>query len=217
MANIDKITASENFYNGYKELSDIKKKTFSALCNKLLKDNFIYGGIESDKTDYYSILNYRDLIESYFSMIDYNLLHDDNNKVFFIETSEDRNRIRLRKVDTILLLVLRLLYYTGQKQVTLSSNTSDVYVKTSDLIENINNTNIFSNDSYKTELMNSLKLLRRYKIVSFDFKQFTDDSIIAIYPTILQVVKSENINGLNDRLNSYLTEKGGAIDEVNED
>ncbi len=217
MANIDKITASEKFYNGYKELSDLKKKTFSALCNKLLKDNFIYGGIDSDRNDYYTILNYRELIENYFTMIDYNLLHDDNNKVFFIETTEDRNRIRLRKIDTVLLLVLRLLYYNGQRQVTLASNSANVFIKTSELVENINNTNIFTNDAYKTELLNSLKLLRRYKIVNFDFKQFNDESVIAIYPTILQVVKADNINSLNDKLNSYLAEKGGAIDETNED
>ena len=217
MANIDKITAAENFYNGYKELSDLKKKTFSALCNKLLKDNFIYGGIESDKNDYYTIINYRELIQNYFSMIDYNLLHDDNNKVFFIETTEDRNRIRLRKVDTVLLLVLRLLYYNGQRQVSLATDSANVRVTTAELVENINNTNIFSNDAYKTELMNSLKWLRRYKIISFDFKQFNDDSVIVIYPTILQVVKSDNINILNDRLNSYLSEKGDVLDEINED
>lgn len=217
MANIDKITAAENFYNGYKELSDLKKKTFSALCNKLLKDNFIYGGIESDKNDYYTIINYRELIQNYFSMIDYNLLHDDNNKVFFIETTEDRNRIRLRKVDTVLLLVLRLLYYNGQRQVSLATDSANVRVTTTELVENINNTNIFSNDAYKTELMNSLKLLRRYKIISFEFKQFNDNSVIVIYPTILQVVKSDNINILNDRLNSYLSEKGDVLDEINED
>ena len=217
MSNLDKLDASEKFYNEYKLLTETKKNTFSHLVNKLLKDNFIYAQLDTDKSDYYSLINYREIIESYLSIIDYNLLHDDNNKVFFIETKEDRNRIRLKKIDTVVLLVLRLMYYKGQRSINSLSNASNVNIISSELVENINNTNIFSNETYKSELLNSLKLLRRYKIIGFDFKKFEDDSVISIYPTILQVVRNDNINSLNDLINSYISERGEVQDEVSED
>lgn len=216
MALISKNEALEKFNEEYKTLTETKKDTFSRLVNKLLKDNFVYVSIDNDKQDYYSILNYRNMIEAYLSIIDYNLIHDDNNKVFYIETNTDRNKISLKKVDTVILLVLRLLYYKGSHEVTLNSNSSNVIIKMSDLIENINNTAIFTNESYKTDMLNSLRLLRRYKIIGFNFQKLDDEAVIAIYPTILQVVKNANIESLNDRLESFIKERGD-LSDIKED
>ncbi len=208
MAILDKTGALEKFEELYRGFTDTKREQFSRLVNKLLKDNFIYVSIDSDKQDYYQILNYRNAIEAYLSIIDYNLIHDDNNKVFYIETLIDRNKIKLKKIDTVVLLVLRLMYYKGQHEVTLDSHGANVTIKVIDLIDTINNTTIFSDESYKTDLLNSLKLLKRYKIVGFNFTSITLDALITIYPTILQVVKNDNIKSLNDKLESYVKERG---------
>lgn len=208
MAILDKTAALEKFEELYRGFTDTKREQFSRLVNKLLKDNFIYVSIDSDKQDYYQILNFRNAIEAYLSIIDYNLIHDDNNKVFYIETLIDRNKIKLKKIDTVVLLVLRLMYYKGQHEVTLDSHGANVTIKVIDLIDTINNTTIFSDESYKTDLLNSLKLLKRYKIVGFNFTSITLDALITIYPTILQVVKNDNIKSLNDKLESYVKERG---------
>ncbi len=208
MAILDKTGALEKFEELYRGFTDTKREQFSRLVNKLLKDNFIYVSIDSDKQDYYQILNFRNAIEAYLSIIDYNLIHDDNNKVFYIETLIDRNKIKLKKIDTVVLLVLRLMYYKGQHEVTLDSHGANVTIKVIDLIDTINNTTIFSDESYKTDLLNSLKLLKRYKIVGFNFTSITLDALITIYPTILQVVKNDNIKSLNDKLESYVKERG---------
>ncbi len=208
MAILDKTGALEKFEELYRGFTDTKREQFSRLVNKLLKDNFIYVSIDSDKQDYYQILNFRNAIEAYLSIIDYNLIHDDNNKVFYIETLIDRNKIKLKKIDTVVLLVLRLMYYKGQHEVTLDSHGANVTIKVIDLIDTINNTTIFSDESYKTDLLNSLKLLKRYKIVGFNFTSITLDALITIYPTILQVVKNDNIKSLNDKLDSYVKERG---------
>lgn len=216
MALISKTEALEKFNEEYKNLTETKKDTFSRLVNKLLKDNFVYVSIDNDKQDYYSILNFRNMIESYLSIIDYNLIHDDNNKVFYIETNTDRNKISLKKVDTVILLVLRLLYYKGSHEVTLNTNSSNVIIKMSDLIENINNTAIFVNESYKTDMLNSLRLLKRYKIIGFNFQKLDDEQVITIYPTILQVVKNASIESLNERLESFIKERGD-LSDIKED
>jgi len=212
MALISKTEAMEKFSEEYKNLTDTKKESFSRLINKLLKDNFVYVSLENDKQDYYSILSFRDIIEAYLSIIDYNLIHDDNNKFFYIETNTDRNKISLKKIDTVILLVLRLMYYKGTHEVTLNSNSANVIIKTSDLIENINNTQIFVNESYKTDMLNSLRLLKRYKIIGFNFQKLDEEAFITIYPTILQVVKNQNVETLNEQLLSFIKERGEAND-----
>ncbi len=212
MALLSKIEALEKFNEEYKSLNDTKKEAFSRLVNKLLKDNFVYVSIDNDKQDYYSILSIRDIIEAYLSIIDYNLIHDDNNKFFYIESNIDRNKISLKKIDTVILLVLRLMYYKGTHEVTLNSNSANVIIKTSELIENINNTQIFINEAYKTDMLNSLRLLKRYKIIGFNFQRLDDESVITIYPTILQVVKNANIETLNEQLLSFIKERGETSD-----
>lgn len=212
MAILNKTEALEIFQSEYASFNDTKRNNFSRLVNKLLKDNFIYVGLDNDKQDYYGILNFRSALEAYLSLIDYNLIHDDNNKVFYIETNIDRNKIRLKKIDTVVLLILRLLYYKGTHEVSLNANNANVLIRTSDLVDCINNTAIFSDEAYKTELLNSLKLLKRYKIVGFTFNKLDDESILAIYPTILQVVKNDNIAQLNNKLEGLKNQRGEVSD-----
>ena len=105
MATMQRNLACEEYAKGYIELTDTRKNTFSRLCNKLLNDNFIYAYRQEDRNDYYEILSMKKLIENYFSMMDFDLVHVDSYKLFYIQTNADRNRIRLKKLDTIIVLV----------------------------------------------------------------------------------------------------------------
>lgn len=204
MGRIQRDKACKDFYESYKDYTDTRKNTFSRICNKLLNDNFIYGQKEDDKQDYYSVLEYKTMIENYFSLMDYDLIHDDNYKIFFIKTTEDRNRIKLKKLDTVILLICRLLYYKGSLNVTSNSN---ILITLNDLNNEINKTGIFKAIISVTEYFNSLKALRRYKIIDYKFSDFKEDNIIVIYPTILYVVRNEDIVTLQQKINSYITNK----------
>ena len=65
MSFTSKNTTAKSFNDQYSELTETDKYAFSRLCNKLLNENFIYGQLQADKTDYYAILKFRDLIENY--------------------------------------------------------------------------------------------------------------------------------------------------------
>ena len=64
MASVQKNIVCEEYYKGYINLTDTKKKTFSRLCNKLLSENFIYASKTDDRNDYYEILSMKSLIEN---------------------------------------------------------------------------------------------------------------------------------------------------------
>ena len=183
MAVVQKNKACEDYSNEYLLLTDTKKNTFARLCNKLLNDNFIYASRQDDYNDYYSVLGMRNLIENFFSMIDYDLVHIDTYKIFYIQTNADRNRLKLKTLETVIVLVLRLLYHKGSLDVNSSSDISTTLGK---MITEINQTSIFKNQVTKTEYKNALTLLRRYKLIDFSFTDFEkEDSVIVIYPTIL--------------------------------
>lgn len=102
MVLIDKNFTCEEFTKRYIELTDTKKNNFSRLCNKLLSENFIYAYRQDDKNDYYELLSLKPLIEKYFFIMNYDLIHVDTYKLFYIQTNADRNRIRLKKLDTVM-------------------------------------------------------------------------------------------------------------------
>ncbi len=215
MAVVQKNKACEDYSNEYLLLTDTKKNTFARLCNKLLNDNFIYASRQDDYNDYYSVLGMRNLIENFFSMIDYDLVHIDTYKIFYIQTNADRNRLKLKKLETVIVLVLRLLYHKGSLDVNSSSDISTTLGK---MITEINQTSIFKNQVTKTEYKNALTLLRRYKLIDFSFTDFEkEDSVIVIYPTILYVAKIDNIDMLNQKIKTYISTKESDTDEVDED
>ena len=215
MAVVQKNKACEDYSNEYLLLTDTKKNTFARLCNKLLNDNFIYASRQDDYNDYYSVLGMRNLIENFFSMIDYDMVHIDTYKIFYIQTNADRNRLKLKKLETVIVLVLRLLYHKGSLDVNSSSDISTTLGK---MITEINQTSIFKNQVTKTEYKNALTLLRRYKLNDFSFTDFEkEDSVIVIYPTILYVAKIDNIDMLNQKIKTYMATKESDTDEIDED
>ena len=214
MATIQRNLACEEYAKDYIELTDTRKNTFSRLCNKLLNDNFIYAYRQEDRNDYYEILSMKKLIENYFSMMDFDLVHVDSYKLFYIQTNADRNRIRLKKLDTVVVLVFRLLYHKGSLDINSSSDISTTLGK---MITEINQTGIFKSQPSMTDYMESLRLLKRYKLIDYNFKDFKEDNVIVIYPTILYVAKVDSINMLNDKLKTYIAVKGDDEDEVEED
>ena len=177
MATIQRNLACEEYAKGYIELTDTRKNTFSRLCNKLLNDNFIYAYRQEDRNDYYEILSMKKLIENYFSMIDFDLVHVDSYKLFYIQTNADRNRIRLKKLDTVIVLVFRLLYHKGSLDINSSSDISTTLGK---MITEINQTGIFKSQPSMTDYMESLRLLKRYKLIDYNFKDFKEDNVIVI-------------------------------------
>ncbi len=210
----DRLNQLEEFSEGYKALNDTKRNQFARLVNKLLNDNFIYYNKDDDKNDYYEILSLKRIIENYFNLMDFDFIHIDTYKIFYIQTQESRNRIRLKKLDTVLLLILRLLYQSGNNDV---NSSIDINTTLGKLNEEVNKSGIYKSQLTMSEYFDSLRLLKRYKIIDYNFKDFKEDNVIVIYPTILYVVKVDNINMILDRLNSYIQTKEEMSDETSED
>ena len=214
MATIQRNLACEEYAKGYIELTDTRKNTFSRLCNKLLNDNFIYAYKQDDRNDYYEILSMKSLIENYFSMIDFDLIHVDTYELFYIQTNADRNRMKLKKLETVIVLVLRLLYHKGSLNV---NSSSDIQTTLGKMIIEINQTGIFKTQISMTDYLEALRLLKRFKLIDFTFRDFKEDNVIIIYPTILYVAKVDTIDMLNDKLKTYVNIKGDDLDEAEED
>ena len=210
----DKKIAFKDFSRGYEQLTQREKDTFAKVSNRILNRSFIQKA-KKDDLDYYTFMEeHLDTLEAYFLMTDYQINYYSQDMVFQLKTLADRNRYRLKKLDTLILLVLRQLYTIKSSEVTLDGN---IFCSVSELHDSLRNKNLVVDRIGKTELANSLRTLRRYSVIEYNISKINDDdSVIRIYPAIIYVVNINDMNTLKERLDKYKN-RGEALEETDED
>ena len=213
MSLLEKNNQAKEFYDTYTLLNESGKDKFTRLCNKLMDENFVYGQHPSDKEDYYDILSNKNIISSFFNVIDISLVHDDERKIFYLESKESKTRVKFKKMESVLLLVLRILYYRKSREMDATTNIS---VGLDELVTEIVQTNIYPK-IVKGNIIEALKVLKKYKLVNFDVKNLEINQVIVIYPTICIVVNNNDIQAMTVRLASYVNTTEEDENETDED
>ena len=207
--------AAKDFAGNYDLLKESDRELFSRLCNKLLTNNFIYGQIKADREDYRSILKLKNEITDYFYLIDYSLEHDANYKIFYLRSNDGKGKIKLKKMESVLVLLFRKFYYVKSKE---TGTSVEICVSFDELADEINKTHIFKDRMNKQLIKDPLLALRRLKLIGFDALNFNTTDLFEIYPTIIHVVTTEDLKMIEDKLASYHNiDDGESEDETDED
>lgn len=194
-------------------LKEAEKTVFSRIVNKLLQVNFITRKKIADANDYRFVLAYKELFDAYFALADFELNIERHEEVLYIKNVSNFNHLRLRKAESVLLLVLRMLYQSKMDVITLDENVEIYLYEVHDELAKIGY--LDNKRMTKETLKPSLQLLRNYNIIDYMDRRLNDDARIKIYPTILFVVKTDSIKDLLDHLDDYV---GGADnEEIDED
>ncbi|HHX76179.1 MAG TPA: DUF4194 domain-containing protein [Acholeplasmataceae bacterium] len=194
-------------------LKEAEKTVFSRIVNKLLQVNFITRKKIADANDYRFVLAYKELFDAYFALADFELNIERHEEVLYIKNVSNFNHLRLRKAESVLLLVLRMLYQSKMDVITLDENVEIYLYEVHDELAKIGY--LDNKRMTKETLKPSLQLLRNYNIIDYMDRRLNDDARIKIYPTILFVVKTNSIKDLLDHLDDYV---GGADnEEIDED
>ena len=147
-------------------------------------------------------------------MTDYEFIYDRYNELCYIKTTENRNRVRLDKFDTALILVFRQFYYIKRKEVSVDNR---VIVQLEEIKEKINTSKIFEKDKRITPYDVSLRKLRTHKIIDYSATKITDNLTIQILPSIQIIVQQDSLEDITTRIRALknITEDVG--DETDED
>lgn len=189
-------------------LENVPKEKFKSTANKLLNECFILKKNKDTVSDYNFILNYRDYFISLFDVLGYELVIQEDQGVIGINNPAGTGRIHLKKIESMLLLILRLLYIEERKKV---SQTSDVVVLIDQIYDKYNMLKM-QNKLDKTNLRNSMSLFRRYHLIqNLDADMSNPDTRVIIYPSILFAVANTSLEDMyeaaKDKLEKYT--KGG--------
>lgn len=185
-------------------LENVPKDKFRATANKLLNECFILKKNKDTISDYNFILNYRDYFISLFDVLGYELAIQEDQGVIGINNPAGTGRIHLKKIESMLLLILRLLYIEERKKI---SQTGDVVVIVDQVYDKYNMLKM-QNKLDKTTLRNSMGLFRRFHLIqNLDADMSNPDTRVIIYPSILFAVANASLDDMyqaaKDKLEKY--------------
>ena len=191
------------------------KDEFARICNKLLSHCFLCKRNEKTKGDYYFILKYKEKFSTYLEVLGYRLEINEDYGVVQLTNPQQYNRYNLKLLESILLLILRILYDEKKRELSVSE---EVLINMGDIHEKFLSLKIRDNDKMmnKTNLRNAISTMRRFQLVEIlDNDISNEDARLLIYDSILMAVRVEDVRSVYMQLEKY--KKGGGIDEeINE-
>jgi hypothetical protein len=212
---MNKSQALKIFNEEYQVLKEGEKTNFSRIVNKLLQVNFITKKKPGDVNDYRFILAYKEAFEAFFVLTDFLLEVKREDEVVYIINENQYNHLRLRKTESVLILVIRIIYQRKKDYITLDEN---VEIFLNEIHEELTRIGYLDHKRItKDKLKPALSFLRNYNIIDYIDKGLHDDARIKIYPTILYVTNLESIKEIVSKLEGYT--EGGSDDneEADED
>lgn len=210
---MNKYNQATKFYNHFVRLSDNKKEEFSRLANKLLSCNYICATRTKDSSDYYAIISNLEVFSCYFGLMDYVLEHHAVDKVVNLYNEQNYNHLAFKKNETIVLLILRKVYYQKMQEISL---LDQITMTLEELHNEMITTGIFERRMNKTELKDILRLFKRFNMIDFTGQSDDDHTVLILYPTICYVLPIEKIEEVEKRLEEF-TKRGEKDEETSED
>ena len=197
----------------YNELTIKEKENFKRICNKLLSTCLICKQKEDTKRDYYFIEGHLDVINSYFEPLGFEVELNKTIKVAQLTNKFGTNKYNFKLIESITLLILRILYSEKMQELSLSQN---VIVEIEEVQSRFIALGFKDKLMDKTLLRQSLSTLRRFNIIdTLDRDVTLSNSRIVVYPTIIMVVRSENIDLVYEKLNTYKRKGVNEDEEIN--
>jgi len=214
---MNKAAAFKKFNEYYPKLKEREKDDISRIVNKLLQVNFLTKKKKSDANDYRTILGYKEVFEAFFWLIDFSMEIKREDEVVYIINDERYNHISLKKNESTLILILRVIFNRKQDIVRIDE---DVEVFLYEIHEELARIGFFDDKNNKritkAELKPALMFLKNHNIIDYIDRSLEDDARIKIYPTIIYATNLDGIKGALEKLDSY-KEKGGSDEEAYED
>jgi hypothetical protein len=220
---MNKTQAVKLFQESYLAFKEGEKNNFSRIVNKLYQVNFITKRKIGDANDYRFILAFQETFQAFFTITDFGLYIDRGEEVVYIKNENLFNHMRLRKTESLLILVIRILYQRKKDLITLDE---DVEIFLHEIHSELTRIGYLDNKRItKEKLRPALSFLKNYNIIDYIDRGLHDDARIKIYPSILFITDLDGIKGVINKLEGYLEgtdtteidEEGFLDEEIDED
>ena len=171
-----------------------QQEKFRIAANKLLNHCFLLKKREDTKKDYMFVKQNFEMFVTYFELLGYDLKLNEDQGVIGIANQFGTGRVDLNKYNSIILLILRLIYIEKRKE--LATYSEEVTVLMEEIREKFAMLKIKSKPNLdKSMEKDFVKEFKKYNIIqNLDTDVNQADTRIVIYPSIILAVAVENVN-----------------------
>lgn len=166
---------------------DIKEE----IANYLLNNCFLIGNVDSTREKYYYVINHEESFRQLFQPIGYTLVIHRNLRVVRLINNHGTGRLALKKYESIMLLIFRLLYV--EKRESLSTSEDKVVVTVEEIKNEYEKLNL-PRKFDKVLLEDSLRNIKRYNLVQPLDKLLDMDAKIQIYASVMLAMPDTTIS-----------------------
>ncbi len=205
----EKLTKAKEFIQEYEKLKEGERHEITRVINKLLQVNFITCQKASDKNDYLFILENKEVISALLALLDFSLEIKREAETLYIVNISGYNRLRLKKNDTVVLLILRILFQRALETATISQ---DIEIELKQVHDELARIGFLDKRISKKELRPVLQTFKSYNLIDFKDPDLPDSSTIRIYKSILYVINIQELKNLTQALDEHT---GNVNEEVN--
>lgn len=188
--------------------------TKEEIANYLLNHCFLNGTIHADKEKYYYLINHEDTFREIFQPLGYTIVIHRNLRVIQLINNYGFGKLVLRKYESIMLLLLRLIYI--QKRESLSINEDMVFVTVDEIkieYEKLNLPRKFDKKFLEESLVN----LKRYNLAYPLDKLSGIGAKIQIYPSVMLAMSDSSISSAYHTTYDCLQQYKNTKDEEEKD
>ena len=189
--------------------TDIKEE----IANYLLNNCFLMGTVETTREKYYYVINHEESFRQIFLPIGYTLVIHRNLRVVQLINNHGSGRIALRKYESIILLIFRLLYV--EKRESLSTNEDRIYATVEEIKNEYEKLNL-PRKFDRAFLEDSIRNIKRYNLVQVADKLVDMDARIQIYPSVMLAMPDSNISKAYDETVKLLSQYENSEEEDEE-
>ena len=194
-------------------LGNVPAEKFRQSMNKLLNECFIIKQSSDTVSDYRLIMANQEVFEGALDLLGYELIIRDDQGVITINNPSGTGRVHFTKLESILALILRLLYIEKMKEL---SQIQNVIILLDEVYEKYSMLKMKTGKLSRTNLVSALRSFKRVNLIqNLDrMDSGAPDVRIQIYPSILFAITASSLDEIykvaQDKLSEYA--KGGDAD-----
>ena len=189
---------------------DIKEE----IANYLLNNCFLIGNVDSTREKYYYVINHEESFRQLFQPIGYTLVIHRNLRVVQLINNHGTGRLALKKYESIMLLIFRLLYV--EKRESLSTSEDKVVVTVEEIKNEYEKLNL-PRKFDKVLLEDSLRNIKRYNLVQALDKLLDMDAKIQVYASVMLARPDTTISTAYEQTSKLLAQYVNSDEEENDD
>lgn len=195
------VGTAAGWHQTYEALSHRDKEDLRRVLNHLLTRSFLVKGKEESRRDFYFLERHQALVRQYLEVAGWGLRLDPAFGVAQALPPDASARLSLDLTQSLVLLILRLIYEEGRKRLSL---TSDIVTTVQELQDKYLNLRLRTRPLDRRALKDALSLLERFDLIVVMGADPTDPATrLRLLPSLLFAVKADSLAQLHARLEGY--------------